>query len=227
MENKVNYGTDTLVQHCYEHLQDAIILGTLKPGQKLKIHSLKELLGTGQSPIREALSRLVASGLVETSNNRGFFVATVDETDIRDTYHTFTQIETMALVQAIERGDDAWEAAVVGALHQLGLIEKRKEAIPYPVWAEKNYAFHVALISGCNSPTLLKIRHDLYLKFDRYCRIAFNSAQEDLALNHEEHKELAQAALNRDVKKAQSLMDHHINGALETVIKNLKKNNVL
>ena len=218
---------NTLVQQSFKTIQELIIRGELKPGQKLKVEELKELLHMGQSPIREALSKLAAGGLVEAESNRGFYVARISEQDIRDIYTTFTHIENMALALALEKGGVEWETGIIAALYQLGLIEKSKEPASIDIWTQKNYAFHVALISGCNSPTLLKIRHDLYLKFDRYCRIAFNLHKNTLSLNHEEHEKMAQAALQRNTKEAQALMTYHINGALDDVIELLKMNNIL
>lgn len=218
---------NTLALQCYEQLQEDIINGTFAPGQKLKIELLKQRLDVGQSPIREALSRLVASGLVETQDNKGFRVAQVSEENIRDIYRTFFQIELLALNQAMELGDDAWEASVAAALHHLALVETRQEPVSYQVWSQRNYAFHVALISGCNSPLLLQIRANVYHRFDRYCRIAFNLSNMQLHLNHDEHKKLADAVLERNVKKVHELLEYHIFGALEDVIATLQKNNLL
>lgn len=218
---------NTLALQCYDTIQDSIIDGTLAPGQKLKVEFLKEQLGVGHSPIREALSRLVASGLVEVQDNKGFRVAKISEADIRDTYQTYYQIEMLALKQAMELGDDAWESGVVAALHHLSLVENKKEPVPYRVWGERNNAFHVSLISGCKSPLLLQIRAEVYRHFDRYCRISFNLAHTELALNHEEHKKLADAVLSRDVTLATALMEYHIFGMLEDVIKLLKKNKMV
>ena len=166
----------TLAQQCYDQLQDYIIDGVFSPGYKLRVEELKEQLGIGQSPIREALSRLVASGLVETEENKGFRVARMSEADVRDTYKTYLAIELLALEKAIALGDDAWQATIVATLYQLALIENKGEPVPYRLWAERNYAFHVALITGCNSPLLLQIRAEVYKRFDRYCRVAFNLA---------------------------------------------------
>lgn len=217
----------TLSAQCYDQIQDSIINGTLAPGQKLKVEELGDLFGVGHSPIREALSRLAVSGLVEAQDNKGFRVAQISEPDVRDLYRTYYQIELLALTQAMELGDDAWEASVVAALHQLALIEMRSGPVEYRVWGERNYAFHVALISGCNSPTLLQLRGQIYRRFDRYCRIAFNVAHDTLHLNHEEHKNLAAAVLKRDGKRVQELLHYHIFGALEDVIKTLKNSNML
>lgn len=217
----------TLSIQCYAHIEQNIINGTFAPGQKLKIKDLKKMLNVGQSPIREALSRLVATGLVEMHDNKGFRVSGLSEDDIRDIYITFLELDLLALNKAIKLGDDAWEASVVGALHQLALIETKKEVVPYSVWAERNYAFHLALISGCKSPLLLQLRAEVYRRFERYGRIAFNLSEMNLELNHEEHKKLAEAALKRDEKAMTKLMTHHTMGALEDVIGILKKNKLI
>lgn len=228
MEKKIVFSSDsTLSQQCYEQLQNEIIEGILKPGQKLKVIPIKERFNIGQSPVREALSRLVSFGLVEIEDNKGFRVSTISEADIRDTYATFTQIENMALALAIERGDAAWEGTIVAELHKLSLLENKKGFDSYAQWAECNYNFHMALISGCNSLTLLEIRRTLYMKFDRYCRMAYQMSKHELSANNHEHTKIAQAVLKRDKTTAQDLMTHHINGALEDVIKNLKKNNLI
>ena len=228
MMHKLLFTSDsTLAQQCYDQLQYEIIEGILKPGEKLKVGPIKTRFSIGQSPVREALSRLVACGLVDIEDNKGFRVAAISEEDIRYTYKTFTQIENMALALAIEKGDDAWEANIVAALYKLGLIENKDAFDSYAVWAERNYNFHVALISGCKSPTLLEIRRAVYIKFDRYCRMAYHLTKEELSINHEEHKKLATAVLERDIKKAQALMTYHINGALENVIKKFKENTLI
>lgn len=211
---------------CYDEIQEHIINGTFEPGKKLKVEELKQQLDSGASPIREALSRLVTSGLVTAHDNKGFYVAEMSENDIRDLYHTFLHIELLALSEAIKNGDDAWKTAIVGTLYNLGLIENNPEPTSYRIWSERNYAFHVALISGCNSPTLLDIRASIYRRFDRYCRVSFNLSNTVLQVNHEEHKNLADAVLNRDLATTTQLITHHILGALEDVITTLKKNNI-
>ncbi len=217
----------TLTQRCYEQLQNEIIDGMLKPGEKLKVEPLKKRFSVGQSPIREALSRLIALGLVESEENKGFRVSQISEDDIRDTYATFTRIESMALSLAIEKGDDSWEALIVSELHKLGIVENRSSESSYSLWAERNYNFHVALISGCASPLLLEVRSMVYMKFDRYCQISYQLSKEELPRNHKWHKELAAAVLARDTQKALALLAYHINRPLEEVVQKLKENTLI
>jgi GntR family carbon starvation induced transcriptional regulator len=228
MEKTVRFKADsTLAQQCYEQLQQEIVEGILKPGQKLKVMPITERFNIGQSPVREALSRLVAFGLVDIEENKGFRVANVSESDIRDTYHIFTQIENMALALAIEKGDENWQGNILAQLHKLALIENNNGLSSYAQWAEQNYNFHVALIAGCHSPTLLEIRRNLYMKFDRYCRMSFQLSKHTLSINHAEHKKLAHAVIKRDAKTATELMTYHINGALENVIQQFKDNDLI
>lgn len=228
MKTKVNPGLESShAQQCYRLLQEEIINGTLKPGEKLKTEPLKERLSIGQSPIREALSRLVTSGLVVATDNKGFRVAEISEADIRDIYRTFTAIENLALRWAIEQGDEAWEAGIVAELYKLSLIEKGDTVIDYNLWVERNYAFHYALIAGCKSPNLLALRTIIYTKFDRYCRMAYNHIKTKLCVNYDAHKTLVDAILARDIEKACTLMTHHINEPLEMIIQTLKESELI
>lgn len=227
MRKKNKHYEVTLAQQCYQELENSIIDGIFQPGQKLKMIELKTQLDAGQSPIREALSRLVTTGLVEAEDNKGFRVAKVSEADIRDIYRTYLQVELLAIKQAIQLGDLEWESNIVRALYELSMVEMIDKPVDYEQWSEKNYNFHVALISGCNSPALMQIRADIYRRFDRYCHLSFNNSAQPLHANHEEHKELADAVLKRDFKRAERLIAHHIMGALEDVIKQLKNNNLL
>ncbi len=228
MQKKIRFiAESTFAQQCYEQLQSEIINGVFNPGEKLKVEHIKTRFGIGQSPVREALCRLAAFGLVTIENNKGFRVAAVSQADVRDIYKTFTAIENMALALAIKHGDATWEANIVAELYKLSLIENQNIHDHYAVWAERNYNFHVALIAGCNSPVLLDIRYHLYLKFDRYCQLAYNLTKNKLATNHAGHEQLAQAVLAKDLKTAQALMTHHINGALEDVISVMREQELI
>jgi DNA-binding GntR family transcriptional regulator len=65
------------------------------------------------------------------------------------------------------------------------------------------------------------------MKFDRYCRMAYQISKDELPVNNHEHKKIAHAVLKRDKKTAEDLMTYHINGPIEDVIKNFKKNSLI
>ena len=210
------------MQECLARLEQEIRDGVLVPGQKLKIAMLKERYGAGQSPLREALSKLVGMGLVQAEENRGFRVAPMSEGELKDLSETMAQIETLALAQAIERGTDQWESGVVRALHELYLVESKTTPPAFELWDTRNAAFHRALLEGCGSPSLMSIRDDLYGKWERYRRLTFAYSQQPLLLNHEEHRAIAQAALQRDAPAACALLREHLTGALPHMLQVLK-----
>ena len=64
-----------LAGQVYDSLVDLVLSGQVKPLQPLRIHSLAESLGVSATPVREALVRASASGLVVRENNKGFRVS--------------------------------------------------------------------------------------------------------------------------------------------------------
>ncbi|MFN4174509.1 MAG: GntR family transcriptional regulator [Parachlamydiaceae bacterium] len=213
---------ESLVQSSYDRLKDAIITGAFSPGEKLNIEKLKNYLGIGPTPIREALSRLTATDLVVAAPNRGFYVKEVTLEEVQDIYSTFLKIELLALKDSMQAGDASWEASIIAALYKLSLVEKSASVI-FEDWIKANYEFHYALISGCKSPTLLKIRDQLYQRFDRYCRLSILGKKGAFSANLKEHEEIAKAVISRDVEKAEKLMHRHLDASLKQVIEKLKK----
>lgn len=221
MENK------TLAHFCFEEIQSRIIQGRLLPGSKLKVAALAQELQMGPTPVREALSRLADTGLVHAMDNRGFRVSPISEQDICDLYETFCKIEVLALREAVEKGDQEWESQVIATLYQLGLIELNPQSASYLIWTPYNSAFHEALVRGCKSPSLLHVRQELFRRFDRYCHLSFLINQDLLSFNHEEHRQIAEAALQRDASKAAQYLSSHILGGLDPVIAQLKSQKLL
>ncbi len=219
----------TLAYRCFEQIREKIINGAYLPGAKLAVVRLSKEIQAGPTPVREALSRLTQTGLVEVVENQGFRVSALSEEGIRDLYHTFFQIADLGLAQAIEKGDDAWASQVVAALYQLSLVEASGKLTlkQYPLWAERNEMFHTALLSGCGSPCLIRIHDQLFMQFDRYIRLAFFLDPKPFQIDHNDHKLLAEAALNRDKGRAHRLLKEQAASGVESLIDKLKTKKIL
>jgi GntR family transcriptional regulator, carbon starvation induced regulator len=107
----------TLAQECYTLIETKILNGEYKPGTKLGMQMLRDDLGMGLSPIREALSTMVSTGLVHADGNKGFRVVRVTAKMTRDLSETYARLEELALRLAIEKGDDQWEAKIAASFH--------------------------------------------------------------------------------------------------------------
>jgi DNA-binding GntR family transcriptional regulator len=110
---------ETLASAICDRVRSDIRSGRLEPGTKLRLEDLRSEFGVSWSPIREALSRLVAEGLIGTEGQRGYRVAPVSKAKLTEVIRLRSLLEGLALRESIERGDDAWEAALLaGGLRQ-------------------------------------------------------------------------------------------------------------
>src|ERR1700749_1548704 len=86
-------GPRTQTSAVYEQLRRDILSVRLLPGQKLHIAHLSKGFGVSLAASREALSRLVADGLVQAADQRGFRVSPVSNADLQDLPRTRIDIE--------------------------------------------------------------------------------------------------------------------------------------
>ena len=97
-----------LRDQAYARLRDAILDGTLEPGEQLKDAELAEWLGLSRTPIREAVARLEEYGLVETKPNSYTRVAPLSARDARDAFTVYATLEALAASLGVPQltGDD-------------------------------------------------------------------------------------------------------------------------
>ena len=87
----------------YARIRDAILDGTLEPGEQLKDAELSGWLGLSRTPIREALARLEEYGLVESEPNRYTRVAPLDRRDAQDAFEVVATLHALAATLGVPR----------------------------------------------------------------------------------------------------------------------------
>lgn len=210
---------DTLSERAASIVQRDILTGRLEPGARLGIVELTQTYGVGATPLREGLSRLVARGLVVALGQRGFRVAPISEHDLRDITRMRVLVEQEALIQAMKRGKDEWEAGIVSALYRMRRYVERTGSRFREGTAEFDIlhkGFHTALLEACDSPRLLAAHSDLYDQAYRYRRIMmrqFDSAKRFI----ESHATLADCVLARDAKRAPPMLEAHLTSTIDYV----------
>src|ERR1700761_7901835 len=100
-------GHRTLAEKAYETLHTAILTGQLRPGARLPIEDLAGHLEMSPMPIREAVRRLDAVGLVENVPHRGARVTELSVADLAEVYEVRLALEVPAMRRAAERFSDA------------------------------------------------------------------------------------------------------------------------
>jgi GntR family carbon starvation induced transcriptional regulator len=213
----------TLNASALAQLRSDILTCRLMPNERLRVEALRERYGMGTSPIREALMRLEAEGLVELEQNKGFRVSEVSQANLLDLMRTRIEIETIALRWSLDKGGVEWEASLLGAFHRLSRHRKIEPANPDAIsetWSRAHADFHAAMVAACGSPTLLAIRARLFEQAERYVALSIMSSgplRDDVA----EHRQLMRAALNREVERTIELNRLHITRTLEKVAASL------
>jgi len=91
----------------YQHLRAAIVENRYPPGHRLVEQQLAAELGLSRTPVREALRKLEAEGLVVSERNRGAMVRPLSSTEVVDLYGLRIKLESYAVELATERAGDA------------------------------------------------------------------------------------------------------------------------
>lgn len=211
-EPDADAGTATLAEAAAERVRRAILSGAIAPGTKLHIQRLSEAYGYSATPMREGLTRLASTGLVEAVGQRGFRVRPISLDDLTDIQRLRHLVEPEAMRLAIAHGDMAWEQGIVAALHALkSLGVGSHETLPEgePVFDRAHRDFHTALLAGCGSPRLLAAHAELHDQVYRY-RIVLRLVPRRKAITDRDHAALARHALARDADAACAALHAHI-----------------
>ncbi len=201
----------TLALDVLVRLRDDILSCRLAPGAKLPFQALKDRYQVNFGPLREALMQLAAEGLVDMTAQRGCRVAPISAADLIDTTNTRVFVEREMLRQAMRDGDVEWEAQLLAAFRRLEAVESAldRSADPPPRWAVVHRDFHQALTAACGSPLLQAISAKLFDRARRYRTLSLRRPAHVRA-KAAEHRALMQAALDRDVVRALSLLEEHL-----------------
>lgn len=214
----------TIAGEVYDRLRKDIVSGRLEPGKKLLSEALKERYDAGSSPLREALARLAAEGLVTSEGQKGFRVATVSLREFYDVARQRLRLETQAIGEALRWGGHEWEVDVIANLHRLRLVLAEvvtDEQAYADHWEATHRAFHFALLRGCGSPWLLHFCACIYDQMERYRRVfvRYRAIPENLLA---EHTRMTDAAIARDQTAMAAMVREHVLRAAELTERDMR-----
>lgn len=194
-------------------IRKEIINGTFAPGSKLALKDLAERYQAGVIPLREALSRLCASGFVDAVDQKGFRVAEVSLEELADITRTRQEIERLALVEAMRRRNPEWESRVIAAHYRLSQIRLTDPLVAPlsidPQWEQAHNEFHATLTSGCQSAWLRRFSEILRDQTARYRHLSLTAPRAPSRDVKAEHDALVEAIVSRDVELACRLLNEH------------------
>ncbi len=223
-----------LVAEVVEHFSHSIQSGERQPGDKLPTESaIMDALQVSRTVVREALSRLQASGLVETRHGIGTFVlappapnnfqiadadlATLD--DVLAVLELRISIETEAAALAAERATDDHLQALSNALHGfVQALEGDSNAVP------NDFDYHLAIAKATGNRHFVDLLDHLGTRIIPRTRINTPGMGEPgqlayLRRVHAEHERIYSAIVNRDAKGAREAMRTHLTNSRERLRK--------
>jgi GntR family colanic acid and biofilm gene transcriptional regulator len=149
----------SLSAQAYGQIRKALMIGALKPGQKLSGRELAARLGTSLTPVREALLQLVAEGVLESRTGHSITVPTLTRADYLELRDIRVEVEGLAAARATAQATPALIASLED-LHRR-LVEAKADR-RFDEALRCNEAFHLALARGAGMPRLLRVVESLW-----------------------------------------------------------------
>jgi DNA-binding GntR family transcriptional regulator len=210
----------TQASNVYDRLREDLLSGRLMPGRKLQMRFLMDAYQTGQTPLREALNRLTAEGLVESREQRGFYVTPVSRSELEELTKTRCWVESLALRHAMAAATPEWEEAVVVAHHRLSRAPRSLSTDHFegnPEWERLHRNFHRTLISQCGSRSLMGFCDQLADQHYRYRQLSIRKAFPSRRVS-DEHQAIVDAVLSGEPDRAAALLTAHYTATAEVIL---------
>lgn len=204
---------DAEPNHCYATLRAMVLAGRFEMGERLGEESLATELGISRTPVRAALSRLVADGFLTYSPNRGHRMMVYTADDVREIYGCRAVLESEAIRLVAERGIDEDTLAVLNRV-----MADMNDCIQAPGTAPSklrerylplNHAFHATLYAACPNTHLHALIEKL-TELPPVIRNYFNFNGEEFIESHVAHERIVSSIVAREPLRAASLMREHI-----------------
>ncbi len=199
-----------LVESAYEKLRGQILSGERVHGERLTEVDVADDLGISRTPVREALRRLAAEGLVDVSLNRGASVARWGSADLQEIFDLRTILESDAAKRATTRAGSHVIVVLDEFCQEMEEIFANLDGVmSLRSLADLNRRFHSTIIEAAESPRLSSIIDSLthvpvvMQTFSQYSPHA-------LARSLQHHREIVDAMRARDASWAESVMRAHI-----------------
>lgn len=201
-------------ERAYLLIRDQIVTLKLAPGSVIEESRLRQELGLGRTPIREALQHLAHENLVSFVPHRGTFVCDINLTDLRRLTEVRVELEGYAARLAAERASTSERATMEALLAELSRIDpadtyelmRLDQRIHREVYQATRNSFLQAMLEESFNLSL----RIWFLGLDRGVRV-----KEAV----EEHRQLLEAIVSRDPDRAASVMRQHVTGFEQAIRK--------
>jgi DNA-binding GntR family transcriptional regulator len=204
-------------EQAYHHIRESLLKSGAYVGQKIPHRELGQKLGISHTPLREALFRLVAEGLLEHQTYKGFYVPAITIEEANELYETREIIEPFLVEKTAKRMDD------VLAKKFANIVKKYKELMTVHYNRKRiltDKKFHIEIAQSAGNNILSQVLNQLYDK------LIFKSPVERISPSRvkeavQEHYDILELLIAKKGKAAGKKMKQHIRKQREYVLKNI------
>lgn len=205
----------------FETLRKAIVSGDIKPGERLMEVSLADQMGVSRTPVREAIRRLEAEGLVTMIPRKGTHVSELSVKDIMDVLEVRAVLDKLATDLASKRIQSA-QLKALESVHKQYISCVEKDNVEGAI--KKDVEFHDIIYAASGNPRLVTVAASLREHIYRF-RVMYMSGNLIAANVLNEHNEILQALREAQNNVASNLAEKHIRNQMETIIKTVTEDN--
>lgn len=196
-----------------DEIRDAVLDGTFRPGAQLGEAQLAAELNVSRGPVREALQRLIAEGLLRNERNRGVFVVELTQEDVNDVYLARSSVEHAAAQQLTRAQDTAVFDTLDAHLDEMAAVVETGE---WGKVAQLDWQFHEALVAATGSARLQRMFRTL-LGETRLCLLSLEAAYPQRRDAVDEHRRIVAAMRSGDTDQVRDVLDAHFEHAIENI----------
>jgi DNA-binding GntR family transcriptional regulator len=207
----------SLKQRVADTVKEAILSGSIKPGEKIPEEKISEALGISRTPLREAMNLLVNYGLVNVVPRRGAFVSHITPEEVLDILMVRMTLEPLGAELAAKKR--VRHDRFIGDLKELHAAFKNKELGD---GSETDIAFHQVIAEASGSPTLLSVMLPLFYRSVlamAYSSLVPGNRHEALS----GHDKIIRALAAKDAEGARNAMTEHLMQVMNNVKKGYKE----
>ncbi len=202
------------VDRAYARLREMAVNFEFKPEERLNESALSVTLGASRTPLREALNRLVAEGLLTFDNGRGFFCRSLNPARIQELYEARSAIETEAMIRTMDRADKQEIMAFQDWFSEVCAADSNCKDVSALLTMDEEFHMRLAELSG--NGELLRMLENINVRI-RYVRMInlkqlYDSREGDMPREARlpAHQKIVDAVLQADKNAAVSALRHHI-----------------
>lgn len=207
-------GGGSLTNRVQSAIEQMIMNGELRGGDKVNEISLSERFGTSRGPLREACRALAQEGLLIAIPNRGVFVRELDLREALEVYDVRSALDELMGRLIAERVTDAQ----VKELHDLiDKMDRAAAARDLESYYPTNLEFHNRLLAYANNRRLERLYRSLIKELHLFRRKGLLQSG-SMRISNEEHRQIVQSIESRDPVAASVSMKSHVLAAKQRLL---------